>query len=105
MRTVLTAAMGAVFRVADAVPFAVSGRADTSGAATATKGPLAKTDSAPRQRIRSAVFYQADRSVTSSKCHEKPMNRALCARKSSRARFYRRAGARLETARERGAAW
>ena len=71
VRTVLTAAMRAVFRVADAVPLAVSGRADTSGAATATKRTTAKTDSAPRQRIRSAVFYQADRTVTSSKCHEK----------------------------------
>src|SRR5262249_31130550 len=55
-----TAAISAVFRVADARTRPVSGRADAFGATTATSRTTTRTDSAPRQRIRSAVFYQAD---------------------------------------------
>jgi hypothetical protein len=50
-----------VFRMADAAPLSVSGRAHASDAATATQRTTVKTDSAPRQRIRSAVFYQVGR--------------------------------------------
>src|SRR5213595_2430398 len=91
MRTLLTAAIRAVFRVADAAVLSVSGPADTPGAATTTQRTTTKTDSAPRQRIRSAVFYQAGRTVTSSKCHENDESCALC-EENRRELVRRRAG-------------
>jgi hypothetical protein len=69
VRTELTAAIRAVSRVVDAAALCVTGRAEASGAATATTRTTVRTDSAPRN-IRSAVFYQADRTETRPKCHE-----------------------------------
>src|SRR5437588_6279903 len=69
VRTELTAAIRAVSRVVDAAALCVRGRAEASGAATATNRTTVRTDSAPRN-IRSAVFYQAGRTETRPKCHE-----------------------------------
>src|SRR4051812_11324551 len=68
-RTELTAAIKAVSRAAEAEPLSVSRRAEAFGAATTTNRTAARTDSAPRN-IRSAVFYQAGRTVASNKRHE-----------------------------------
>src|SRR4051794_39058424 len=61
VRTELTAAIRAVSRVTEAARLSVSGRAKACGAATTATRTTARTDSAPRRLIRSAVFYQVDR--------------------------------------------
>jgi len=58
-----------VSRAADAGLLSASGRAKAFGAATTTNRTTVRTDSAPRN-IRSAVFYQADRTETRPNCHE-----------------------------------
>src|SRR5262249_2510790 len=74
----VAAAISAVFRVADARTRPVSGRADAFGATTATSRTTTRTDSAPRQRIRSAVFYQVGRTTSRAKCHDGNETCACC---------------------------
>src|SRR4051794_15013462 len=70
VRTELTAAIRAVSRVTEAARLSVSGRAKACGAATTATRTTARTDSAPRRLIRSAVFYQVDRMETRQRCHD-----------------------------------
>src|SRR3954452_9499014 len=83
VRTELTAAIRAVSRVAEAARLMVSGRAEASGAAMTTNRTTAKTDSAPRRLIRSAVFYQTCRTMLVVNA-TKSAKHVLCGRKTLR---------------------